>query len=250
MKNYYLFFFLLALFTSKGQTQTNYDEANYYLGSAYSHVKDAYDSNNISHLKYYANRSVESFELSKKPLKSCDCETAFELAEKAIELLAKVEDAETFEDGRFYVKRGRDVTKESMIEIDKCSAGVYNTNPVSTETSEISEIQNEQLKLKQQQEALRLKEQELKMQLAEQKEKELTLKKKELILSYESVVKANVKTYNETLKVCDCNHDPLKLNESSEDLSSESFENIKSHFSNSLKSLASNYLSQLEVCAN
>ncbi|MGC1203580.1 MAG: hypothetical protein WA839_01680 [Flavobacteriaceae bacterium] len=248
MKNYYLFFFLLASLTSKGQT--NYDEANYYLGSAYSHVKDAYDSNNISHLKYYANRSVESFELSKKPLKSCDCDTAFKLAEKAIELLTKVEDAETFEDGRFYVKRGRDVTKESMIEIDKCSAGVYNANAVSAETSEISEIQNEQHKLKQQQEALRLKEQELKTQLAEQKEKELTLKKKELILSYENVVTANVKTYNETLKVCDCNHEPLKLNESSEDLSSESIENIKSYFSNSLKSLASNYLSQLEVCAN
>ena len=248
MKNYYLFFLLITAFTINGQTA--FDEANYYLGSAYSHVKDAYDSNNISHLKYYSNRSVESFELSKPTLKSCGCVTALKLADKAIETLVKVEDAETFEDGRFYVKRGRDITKESMIEIDKCSAGVYNTNSVEIiDTSELSEIQNEQLKLKQQQEALKLKEQELKSQLAEQKEKELTLKKKQLILSYESAVNANVKTYNETLNVCNCNHDPLKFTESN-DLSSESIENIKSHYSSSLKTLATNYLSQLEVCAN
>jgi hypothetical protein len=248
MKNYYLFFFLIATLTIDGQTA--FDEANYYLGSAYSHVKDAYDSNNISHLKYYSNRSVESFKLSKPTLKTCGCETALKLADKAIETLVKVEDAETFEDGRFYVKRGRDITKESMIEIDKCSAGVYNTNPVSDEITEISEIQNEQLKLKQQQEALKLKEQELKTQLAEQKEKELILKKKQLILTYESAVTANVKTYNETLKVCNCNHETLKSHESTDDLASESIENIKNFYSISLKALASNYLSQLEVCAN
>ena len=100
MKNYHLFLVLLISFQSFGQT--NCDNANSYLVSAYSHVKDAYDSNNISHLKYYANRSVESFKLSKKNLNTCGCETALNLADKGIEILEKVEGVETFEDGRFY----------------------------------------------------------------------------------------------------------------------------------------------------
>lgn len=246
MKNYYLFFVLLTTLTIKGQTSC--EEANSYLVSAYSHVKDAYDSNNISHLKYYSNRSVESFKLSKKTLKTCGCQTALDLADKGIELLTKVEDVETFEDGRFYVKRARDVSKESVIEIDKCSAENYNIE--SSETSELTELQNEQLKLKRQQEALSLKEQQIKTKLAEQKEKELILKKKELIISYEAILALNIKTYNETLKVCDCNHDTFKTSDDSNYLLAQNIENIKTHYNISLKTLTSNYLSQLEVCDN
>ena len=36
-----------------------------------------------------------------KTLNDCGCETALNLANKSIELLAKVENAETNEDGRF-----------------------------------------------------------------------------------------------------------------------------------------------------
>lgn len=69
-KHYLLFFFTVSLSIN---AQTDYDNANYYLVSAYSHVKDAYDSHNISHLKYYANRSLEAIKLSKKPLSNCSC---------------------------------------------------------------------------------------------------------------------------------------------------------------------------------
>ena len=119
MKNYYLLFFLITSLTISGQT--SYDNANSYLVSAYSHVKDSYDSNNINHLQYYANRSVESFKLAKEALNNCDCKAALELTDKSIELLVKVDTAETYEDGRFYVKRARDFSKNSVIEIDKCS---------------------------------------------------------------------------------------------------------------------------------
>ena len=246
MKHYYLLFLLFFALTSNAQT--NCDDASAYLVNAYSHVKDAYDSNNISHLKYYANRSVESFKLSKKTLDDCDCKTALELAEKGMDLLVKVEDAETFEDGRFYVKRARDISKKSVIEIDKCA---YN-NSIETpiESNELTNLQSEQLKLQQQQEALKLKEEELKTKLAEQKGKALILQKKQLILNYENAIVANIKTYNETLNICDCNHEILKNSETSEGIIAKSIEDIKTHYTNSLKVVASKYISQLNSCNN
>ncbi|MEC3907574.1 hypothetical protein VOI54_11135 [Tamlana sp. 2201CG12-4] len=255
MKNYYLLFFLFNALVMYGQT--NCDDANSYLVNAYSHVKDAYDANNISHLKYYANRSVESFKLAKTALGSCNCKTALDLTDKGIEFLSKVEGADTFEDGRFFVKRGREVAKESVIEIDKCAFNNFNSETVSSTTletsalsndSELSDLQKEQLKLRQQQEALRLKEAQIKSKLAEQKEKALLLKKKNLILSYEHVLTNHISTYNETLKVCGCNHQVFKEIQSNEGLSSKSIDDIKSHFTNNLKLLASSYLSELNKC--
>jgi hypothetical protein len=249
MKNYYLFLVLLVSLSSYGQS--NCDEANSYLVNAYSHVKDAYDSNNISHLKYYANRSLESFKLSKKTLTTCGCENALKLADKSIDLLAKVDDAETYEDGRFFVKRARDISKESVIEIDKCSMANYVAQDENiTESSKLSELQTEQLKLKKQQEILKLKEAQIKTKLAEQKEQELTTKKKQLILSYDNAITSNIKNYNETLKICDCEHETLKNINTSENLSTQSIKDIKIHYNNTIKTLASSYLSQLNLCDN
>ncbi|SFZ93942.1 hypothetical protein SAMN05428642_103442 [Flaviramulus basaltis] len=244
MKNFFLFFALLASLIINAQS--NCDDANSYIVNAYSHVKDAYEANNISHLKYFANRSLESYKLSKKSLKDCGCKTALELADKSIELLAKVEGVETYEDGRFYVKRARDVSKECIIEIDKCAVETDNIDV--TENTTLNDLQNEQLKLKQQQDALKQKEEEIKMQMAQQKEKELTLKKEQLIFSYKSAIVLNIKTYNESLKICDCNHEIIKDNENTENLSIESVEYIKNHYNNSLKTLASGYLAELNSC--
>ena len=244
MKTYYLLCFLMASIAINAQT--NCDDANSYLVNAYSHVKDAYDSNNISHLKYYANRSVESFKLSKETLITCGCKTALNLANKGIDLLAKVEHVETYEDGRFYVKRARDISKESVIEIDKCALINYNNS--ANENDELSNLQNEQLKLKQQQDALKLKEAQIKTKLAQQKEKELRLKKKQLILSYNNAMTSNIKTYNDVLKICDCEHETIENIESSEDISTKSIADIRTFYKNNLKALASNYLSELNSC--
>jgi len=248
MKKFHLLLFLTVSLVINGQN-VNCDDANSYLVNAYSHVKDAYDSNNVSHLKYYANRSLEAFKLSKKTLNNCGCETALNLANKSIDLLAKVENAKTFEDGRFYVKRARDISKESVIEIDRCSYSNSSSDAETDENTELSDLQNEQLELKKQQEALKLKEEQIKNKLAEQKEKEQVLKKEQLILLYKTVIASNIKTYNETLKICDCKHEAIKDIASSENLLVMSIEAIKIHYINYLKKLAANYLSQLNSCS-
>ncbi|WP_308993376.1 hypothetical protein QLS71_011360 [Mariniflexile litorale] len=244
MKKLYLFLILIASLSVNGQTEC--DDANYYLVSAYSHVKSSYDANNISHLKYNAKRSVESLKLSKEPLTICGCETAIALADKAMILLAKVEAAKTYEDGRFFVKQGRDISKESVIAIEKCTT--VTSTESTTNSQALGDLEKEQLKLKEQQEALKLKADEIKIKLAEQKEKELQLKKETLILNYKSAISSNIKTYNETLKSCNCNGESIKDVESLEDTDSKSMEDIRIYYINNLKTLASSYLSQLNLC--
>ncbi|WP_372753217.1 hypothetical protein [Mariniflexile sp.] len=245
MKQFYLLVILITSFAVNGQSSC--DNANYYLVSAYSHVKTSYEANNISHLKYSANRSVEALKLSKKTLPTCSCEKALELADKAIFLLSKVENAETYEDGRFYVKQGRDMCQESVIEIDKCATSKKTTETVNEQS--LNDLEKEQLKLKQQQEALKLKEAEIKAKLAEQKEREIHLKKEQLILNYKTLLSSNIKTYNETLKACNCNHKTISnSDDASSDISNNNLEEIKVFYIEKLKTIAENYLAELNTC--
>jgi hypothetical protein len=121
-KNHLFFLFITICAFSYGQE--NCSEADSDLIYAYSHVKSAYNSNNIHHLKYYANRSLEAFKRARPKLKACGCDVAYNKAYDAIELLENVESAKTNEDGRFYVKRTRDIAKASITEMDKCTVAI------------------------------------------------------------------------------------------------------------------------------
>ncbi|GAA3583632.1 hypothetical protein [Snuella lapsa] len=251
MKKHYLFFVIVIIY-SKFQAQEQFNDVDSDLVYAYSHVKSAYKSNNITHLKYYANRSLEAFKRAKPKLKACNCETAYDNAYDGIELLAHVDNAETFEDGRFYVKRARDLAKQSIIELDKCTVGntAKKTEEAAPETlnNDIATLQHEQNKLKEMQEELRLKGQQIKAKIEEQKQKELDLKKEQLINSYNEVIATNIKTYNELLETCNCKYEVFKPIDKTETIKTKSVEEIKTYFVNGLKDLTSNYLSQLELC--
>ena len=248
MKTFLLLPILFLTYAMQGQG--NCEDASAYLINSYSHVKDAYDSNNISHLQYYSNRSVESIKLSKQNLADCNCQKALDLANQVSDLLVQVESATTNEDGRFYVKRARDLSKQSVIEIDKCAYNNANNIEVEetpTENNTLTNLQKEQEQLKQQQAALKLKEQEIKQKLAEQQTEALALEKKQLIGKYKLAISSTVKTYNESLKLCNSNN---TLTATDIDVSQESMETIKAHYISSLKKLASDYVTQLDLCAN
>lgn len=247
MEKHYLF--ILFLFSSNVFfSQTSCDDANSDLIYAYSHVKSSYNANNISHLKYYANRSLESFERSKKKLKECGCETAYDLAFEAAQLLIKVETAESFEDGRFFVKRARDIAQESVTELDKCTIPTKDA-PVVTNNQELSSLQMEQETLRKQQEALKIRAEELKVKMAEQNEMELKLQKEAMINSYKSAISSNIESYNNALKVCNCSNAAIKQENHNIDVSQKSVEEIKIFYLNSLKGITSNYLAQLDLCS-
>lgn len=246
MKKNYLFV-LFFIFCLNFQGQTNCSEADPDILYAYSDVKDSYESNNISHLKEYAYKSLKAFERAKPKLLNCGCEASYNLAYDAAELLAKVDATETYEDGRFYVKRARDIAKQSLIELEKCTASTQEENS-SNHGDELASLKDEQAKLKQQQMELKLKEQEIKLKLEEQNKKELQLKKEKLISQYDSVISTNVKSYNNALELCNCNHEKLTVKNNSGS-TSQSIEDIKAHYLNSLKLLAKTYLSYLDTCS-
>jgi hypothetical protein len=169
--------FLISIVYSESQAQNPAcTDADSNLIYAYSNIKSAYESNNIQHLKYYSDKSLKSFEDAKINLKKCGCDTAFELAYNAMELMVKVEAASTFEDGRFYVKRAKEITQKCITELNKC------TIPTHTETEKMAIIeekegdnlkalQQEKTKLEEQRLALQFKEDDILKRLNAQKNK-------------------------------------------------------------------------------
>lgn len=239
MKKIYLFFLTITMSVSS-YAQSNCADAHADLIYAYSHVKSAYDSNNITHLKDFSNRSFDAFERTKKNLETC-CETAYNYAYDAAELLSKVEQAKTFEDGRFYVKRARDIAKKVINELEICTK-------LSGEDEALAALEHERFKLKQQQIELKLKEQQIKDKLAARGAKELRLKKESLIRKNELALIANVKTLNEVLDACDCDAE-ITLNERDKDVFlTQELGEIKSQYLTIIKDVTSNYLSKIDNC--
>lgn len=250
-KNYLLVIFLTLQALSFSQSKC--EDANAYLLNAYGHVKDSYEANNISHLKYYANRTVESLELTQENLKGCDCDKVLELVIKTKEFLEKVDTQETYEDGRFYVKRGKESCQETVTAFDECTYRKSQeqdglSGDTITESAELSDLENEQLKLKQQQEALMQKEAEIKQKLAEQQAKQLALKKKQLVTAYESALTKNIEAYNASLKACGSKSN--LLSDVSKNVLSSSISEIKSYYNQKLKTLATSYLEKLDSCTS
>lgn len=244
MKRNYLFY-LFIIVCLKFQGQTNCSEADSDLIYAYSDIKTSYESNNISHLKYNAHKSLEAFKLAKPKLKSCGCEASYNLVYDAIELLERVDPTETYEDGRFYVKRVRELAKQSIIELDKCTAGAVVQKDNSLET-----LQNEQEALRKQQMELKAKEKEIQLKLKQQQEKELTLQKEQKISEFETVLSTSLKNYNDILKICNCESEITAFNENSDTLKDKNLEEIKTYYIKIIKSVSSDYLSALNSCTN
>jgi len=239
MKKIYLFFLIITL-TASSYAQSNCSDAHADLIYAYSHVKSAYDSNNVTHLKDFSNRSFDAFERTKKNLETC-CETAYNYAYDAAELLSKVENVKTFEDGRFYVKRAREIAKKVIDELEICTK-------LSSEDEALAALENEQFKLQQQQIELKLKEQQIKNKMAARSAKELQLKKESLIRKNELALIANVITLNKVLDACDCNAE-ITLNERDKDkFLAKNLGEIKSQYLIISKDVTSNYLSKLDNC--
>jgi len=240
MKKSYLFFLLsIAFFNSEAQSKC--EDAHSDVIYAYSHVKSAYDSNNVSHLKDYSKRSTDAFNRAKKILNDCGCETSYNYAFDASELLSKVENAETFEDGRFYVKRARDIAKKVINELELCTK-------MTQEDEDLASLERDRLQLQQQQIELRLKEEKIKQKLAKKEAAELKLKKEQLISKNDLALTSNLESFNSILNVCDCDLEMPEINYKKEALLSKNLNQIKKEYLTIFKNMTSNYLDKLNAC--
>lgn len=239
MKSTYTFLF--SFFTFSFLFAQNFcTDADSNLIYAYSNVKDAYESNNLDHLKYYSEKSLKSFEQAKINLKKCGCETAYEMAYDGAELLAKVENAETFEDGRFFVKRAREIAQRTITTLNEFTA-----TDGANKADELNVLQIEKERLEQQQLVLKQKEKELTKKLAEQKLKANTIEKEKLIEKYEDALSLNIETYNELLKRCGSNSTVTVSNKSKDELLNEEIEDIKAYFIENINKVTHSYLAEL-----
>jgi len=240
MKNYYIFL-LSLLFYCESNAQTKCSEADSDINYAYSHIKSAYDANNISDLKYFSNRSLEAFERAKPILKACGCEKVYTISFNSIEMLKKVDIAETYEDGRFFVKRTRELARKGIAELDNC-------NQITIEEEELLTLEMEQSNLRDKQLELERKQEEIKIIMAEQKAKEIMVQKEILIGKYETAIASNINSYNEALQNCDCNARIENVLDLSEKPFSKSDSEIKLYYVDAIKKLSSLYVLKLETC--
>jgi hypothetical protein len=242
MKKSYLFF-LLSITFLYSNAQNNCEDAHSDVIYAYSHVKSAYESNNISHLKDYSKRSTDAFNRAKKILNDCGCETSYNYAFDASELLSKVEDVKTYEDGRFYVKRARDIAKKVINELELCTK-------LTQEDEALASLEYDRLKLKQQQIELNLKEEKIKQKLAEREAAELRLKKEQLITKNDLALSTNLESFNSILSVCDCDIEMPEINYKKQALLSKDISQIKKDYLTIFKNMTSNYLDKLNACTD
>lgn len=253
MKKIYLFFFIFIVYSEFQAQNSPCADADSNLIYAYSNVKDAYESNNVQHLKYYSYKSLKSFEEAKVNLKKCGCETAFELAFNAKELMTKVEAASTFEDGRFFVKRAKEITQNCITEINKCTLQINKKEEKMATVQdkggdELKSLQLEKDKLEQQRLALKLKEEEIIKKLDAQKSKELQLQKEALIKDHITVLNLNITTCNKVLKTYGSATELAIYNKNDSALLSENVETIKAYYLNITKDINSQYTEKLNLC--
>lgn len=254
MKKIFLFSLIIVVFSEIQAQNTPCMSADSFLIYAYSNVKDAYEANNIQHLKYYSDKSLKSFEKAKGSLKKCGCDPAFELAYNAKELMAKVKATNTFEDGRFYVKRAKEITQNCITELNKCTIPSFKEleEPVIAEEKsdddDLKTLLKEQEKLEQQQLALKIKEQELLKKLDTQKNKENLLQKETLIKDFKAVLRLNITTCNKVLKTYNCTSKLTDYDKNNTTLVYESIDDIKTYYLNITKKMNADYLEKLNQC--
>lgn len=240
MKNSY-FFLLFFIVYIQSIAQTKCSSAQSDLNYAYSHIKSAYESNNLTHLKYYGKRSFDAFERSKKALENCNCMQAYNYSYDASSLLTKLVESETYEDGRFYIKRTRELAKKAIQELDLCSK-------LTAEDEALAELEYERQTLEEQQKQLKLKEAKIKQLLVDKENRELRLKKETLITTNQQAISSNINAFNDMLTACECDARIFVDSLSTENLLSKNLNEIKSYYLRSIRKVTQDYITSLNQC--
>ncbi|EGV43996.1 hypothetical protein BZARG_1401 [Bizionia argentinensis JUB59] len=250
LKNY-LFLLIFSFSFLNSFSQSDCSGAQAYIVYALSNSNSALEANNLTHAKYYAAKAKESFENVQESLKDCQCDQVDDFVYDAIAYLSKAESAEKKEKAYYYAQKGKELAQATIEKLDRCTmtgSGSDVSSNTTYEADELSSIAKQQEQLKQQQLALQQKQAELKQQLIQKEAQELTLKKEVLISKMTSVVKNNIRTFNDALKNFNCTNEILEDSSNQIDLNNQSLESIRLHFINILTELSSEYTLKLKSC--
>lgn len=246
MKKTYLFFFSLIAISHISFAQNNCTDAQLHIVYAFNNAKLSLEANNLTHLKHYAEKSLEAFKRVDASLTNCDCNNVADLTYMSIDKLSNVEEQEKMHEAQYFVGKAKKFAQEIITELDLCT--VYTSK--EEELVELSALEKEQLKLKQEQEQIRLKQEELKQKLAEQAKQEQFLAKEQLIIQTEAALNQNLKAYQDLLEACDCKKNVTIVPEKSskDSLINKSIKDIRKHYLESFKSLTTDYMATLDDC--
>jgi hypothetical protein len=253
MKKISLFPVIFCCF-SIGFSQSDCSNAQSHIVYAFNNAKNALKANNITHLKFYANKALESFEKVQSAMETCNCADVENYTLESIERLSKVPPIDKMAEAQYFVGRAKDYAQKIITALDYCTIPDKSTTSVTTsfDDQDLSDLEKEQLKLKQQQEALLQKQNALKQQMAKQKEEELFIEKQQLIVKSNAAISKNIQAYNELLDACHCNSEVSDGNVKQNDkqLMSKSDDEIRTYYIKSIKDLTSNYMTMLSTCDN
>ena len=202
----------------------------------------------MTDLKFYANKALESFKKVQSVLGTCNCENVENYTYESIQKLSKVPNAIKRQDAQYFVAKARDYAQKIITDLDYCTAS--NEGITLASSDEMTDLEKEQLKLKQQQEAILRQQEALKQKLAKQKEEELFIEKQQLIIKSNAAISKNIEAYNELLDACHCNTATTDKNveQTNAQLMSKSMDEIKMYYLKSIKDLTANYMNMLSTC--
>jgi hypothetical protein len=250
MKKIYLFSFIFCSYVCSF-SQTDCSNAQAHIVYAFNNAKNALEANNITHLKFYANKSLDAFERVQSALETCHCESVENYTFESIEKLSKVPPIEKMAEAQYFVGKAKEYAQKIITALDYCTLSDNSTASVVTDY-EITDLEKEQLKLKQQQEALKRQQEAIKQQLSKQKKEELLIEKQQLIIKTNAAISKNIQAYNDVLNACQC-HTEIPVNtakQNTDQLMSKSVDEIRTYYIKSIKDLTSNYMNMLSTCDN
>lgn len=250
MKKFFLFPLIFCFYSiCFSQTDCSYSQSH--IVYAFNNAKNALESNNITHLKFYANKSLEAFERVQSTLGTCKCAEVENHTFESIEKLSKVPPIEKMAEAQYFVGKAKDLAQKIITALDYCTLQ-DNSSTSAITNYETSDLEKEQLKLKQKQEALLKQQETLNKQLAKQKEEELWIEKQQLISKTNTAISKNIQAYNDILNACKCHtvfpDNTSKQNE--KELMTKSVDEIRTYYIKSIKDLTSNYMTMLSTCDN
>lgn len=231
-----------------GFSQNGCADAQAHIFYAYNNAKDGLESNNLTDVKYYAKKTLESYISVQNVLGTCDCENVENFTYESIQKLSKVAGTKKMSDAKYFVAKSKDYAQKIITSLDYCTVEVKSTTTVMND--DLSNLENEQLKLKQQQEELIKQQEALKQKLDNQKEEGLRIEKQQLIAKSNAALLKNIEAYNEILDACKCKtsiSDNPSIN-SNNQLMTKSVDEIRSYYIITIQELTSNYMSMLSTC--
>ncbi len=249
MKRTYLFPIIFFVYITS-YSQSGCSDAQAHIVYAFNNAKNSLEANNITHLKFYANKALEAFERVQSALSNCNCQNVENYTYESIQKLNKVPAIDKMHDAQYFVGKAKEYAQKIITALDYCTASEQGVTLASYD--ELSDLEKEQLKLKQQQEALQTQQEALKQQLAKQKKEELLIEKQQLIIKSNAAISKNIEAYNELLNACNCNTATQENStaENEGELILKSVDEIKTYYIKSIKDLTSNYMNMLSTCDN